>query len=152
MFTIYLPAVGEGVASSRRLNSFPANTEGSELVLLVDDEKQLREILGSILQTKGYRVLQAEDALSALDIIEKQATPIDLLVTDILMPGMSGAALAKQLNRTRDLTRAVFISGYAENFLQHDLDGFPEAIVLQKPFSAETFLQSVRMLLERKPQ
>lgn len=150
MFTIYLPAVGDGVASSRRLNSFPANTEGSELVLLVDDEQPLRNVLSTILQTKGYRVLEAEDARTAIQIFEKQTSPVDLLVTDIMMPGMTGPALAKQLNQTRNLSRAVFISGYAENFLEPDLDGFPEAIVLQKPFSAETFLQSVRMLLERK--
>jgi len=152
MFTIYLPAVGDGVASSRQLNSFPANTEGSELILLVDDEKPLRNVLCTILETKGYRVLEAEDARSAMQILDTQTAPVDLLVTDIVMPGMSGPALAKQLNRTRNLKRAVFISGYSENFLEPELDGFPESIVLQKPFSAEAFLKSVRMLLERKLQ
>jgi len=152
MFTIYLPAVGDGVASSRQLNSFPANTEGSELILLVDDEKPLRNVLCTILETKGYRVLEAEDARSAMQILDTQTAPVDLLVTDIVMPGMSGPALAKQLNRTRNLRRAVFISGYSENFLEPELDGFPESIVLQKPFSAEAFLKSVRMLLERKLQ
>ena len=80
MFTIYLPAVGEGVASSRRLNSFPANTEGSETVLLVDDNDFVRGFIRHVLVSTGYSVQEARDGCEALKIDEHFKEPIHLLL------------------------------------------------------------------------
>lgn len=149
MFTIYLPALNELVISSSQYNSLSSTTEGSEVVLVVDDEDQLRKILCTTLSSKGYRVLEAADAHSALAILENRTIPVDLLVTDVIMPGLSGAELARRLHRAGQIRRAVFISGYADDFLNPDLDDFPNAIVLQKPMSADGFLKSVRMVLDK---
>ncbi len=150
MFTIYLPAVSDPAKSSFQLDSCPVNPGGNEVVLVVDDEEQLRKILCTTLRSKGYCVLEADSANSAMQIIENRTGPIDLLVTDIVMPGMSGPDLARSLRQSGQVPRAILISGYADDFLNSDLNDVPATIVLQKPIPAEGLLRSVRMLLDRK--
>src|SRR5215469_2745407 len=92
----------------------------NKTILLADDEPQLRNLLCLILETCGYSLLVAKDAQDALEIVSKSAEPIDLLVSDIEMPGMTGPELAKQIRRFRPYLKILLISGYSRSVLTVD--------------------------------
>ena len=116
--------------------------------MLVEDDPAVRAVVRDTLRRQGYTVLVASDALSALRV--EAATPgsIDLLVTDVVMPGMSGRALADQLQEFRPGLRVLFISGYADNaVLRHGVLE-PGLNYLQKPFTPEQLARKVRDVLD----
>jgi hypothetical protein len=118
---------------------------GDETVLLVEDEAALRDVATEFLEAKGYQVLSATNAAEALQICSN-GKKIDLLVTDLVMPGISGKELANRIFEKRPATHIVFMSGYTENHhLVDDLE-FP-AEFLQKPFSLSTLAKTIRRAL-----
>jgi len=149
-FSIYLPVTQDeetGVAA-------PVSTSvdtGTETVLLVEDEDEVRTVLHQILTGKGYRVFQASSGAEGLAIARLSRGPIHLLLTDVTMPQMKGTELAARLRAERPQTRVIFMSGYNEETLPAD-----ELTCLQKPFSAQTLTQAVRAILdateEERPQ
>jgi two-component system cell cycle sensor histidine kinase/response regulator CckA len=144
-FSIYLPVTreGEGV----RVGT-PAGLadRGSETILLVEDEDEVRTVLHQILVSRGYRVLQAGSGEEALVISRLHRGSIHLLLTDVTMPEMKGPELAQRLRGERPLTRVVFMSGYNEELLS---DGGPASPVsMQKPFSPQTLSETVRLVLD----
>jgi len=123
---------------------------GSETVLLVEDEYQVRKLVHEVLQSRGYRVLAAKDALEAIPLEENYPGRIDLLITDVVMPGMSGRELAQHLGATRPETKVLFISGYTDDaILRHGVTA-PGTAFLQKPFALEDLLQRARTLLDAR--
>jgi CheY-like chemotaxis protein len=150
VFSIYLPVTQDeetGVAA-------PVSTSpdtGTETVLLVEDEDEVRTVLHQILTGKGYRVFQASSGAEGLAIARLSRGPIHLLLTDVTMPQMKGTELAARLRAERPQTRVIFMSGYNEETLPAD-----ELTCLQKPFSARTLTQAVRAILdateEERPQ
>jgi CheY-like chemotaxis protein len=121
---------------------------GSETVLLVEDESSVKRMVREILAKLGYTVLDAGDGQSALDVCGAQQAPIHLLVTDVVMPGMTGPDLARAVKILRPETKVIFMSGYTENsVLANDLIE-PDANFLQKPFTPEEFAQRVRAVLD----
>ncbi|HEX3528320.1 MAG TPA: response regulator [Thermoanaerobaculia bacterium] len=150
VFSIYLPVTQDeetGVAA-------PVSTSpdtGTETVLLVEDEDEVRTVLHQILTGKGYRVFQASSGAEGLAIARLARGPIHLLLTDVTMPQMKGTELAARLRAERPQTRVIFMSGYNEETLPAD-----ELTCLQKPFSARTLTQAVRAILdateEERPQ
>jgi PAS domain S-box-containing protein len=119
---------------------------GAETILLVEDQEEVRKFIATILGEYGYKVVQAQDAAQALRLCAAQ--PVDLLVTDVVMPKMSGVELAERLRLTLPGLRAIFISGYSEDTHAQQRESVPDAGFLQKPFSPEALAKKVREVLE----
>ncbi len=146
-FEIYLPQA-DGVAAKPETEATPSDSlRGTETVLVVEDEAGVRELACQFLRVKGYNVLDAENGQQALEIASKHSGTIDLLLSDMIMPKMNGGELAGRLKTIRPGIRVAFMSGYSE-FSRGDLGrDFPEAPVLQKPFSPVSLVEIVRTAL-----
>src|SRR5579859_73964 len=148
-FEIFLPAVNEPEPESVAKEKIGIDAVGSETILIVDDEEGVREVATQYLSARGYRVLAAESATKALELAAAHAGPIHVLVTDAVMPGMSGAALAKTLLGQRPETKVLFMSGYSEDAsLLEDARARGEAF-LQKPFGLDSLAERLRELLSK---
>jgi signal transduction histidine kinase len=148
-FEIYLPqAAGKAASADPEEKNSPI-PRGSETVLVVEDESGVRELACQFLRVKGYNVLEAEGGHAALDVARRYPGVIHLLLSDMVMPRMSGGELAAQLKAILPDIRIAFMSGYSE-FSRGDLGkGFPDAPVLQKPFSPASLVEIVREALAR---
>jgi two-component system, cell cycle sensor histidine kinase and response regulator CckA len=123
---------------------------GAETILLVEDEEMVRLLLCAVLERSGYRVLEARRGDEGLQVAERTREPIHLLVTDVIMPQMGGAELARRLASAHPETRVLFMSGYTDGALSLN-EGFPEeAAFLQKPFTPDVLARKVREVLERQ--
>ena len=122
-------------------------SDGTETVLVVEDEEAVRHLVCRVLRAKGYRVLEAPNAESALLVAGSTPAPIDLLVTDMVMPGMGGTTLATELVAVRPAMRVLFITGYAPEAVERR-GRLPDASgLLEKPFSADQLARKVREIL-----
>ncbi|HEU4566235.1 MAG TPA: MASE1 domain-containing protein, partial [Gemmatimonadaceae bacterium] len=148
---IYLPAVEEPVPEAAR-GATPVAERGSETILLVEDDRSIREIIRRILTGAGYVVLVAESPEDALRIAAAQAAPIHLLFTDVVMPGLRGAELAKRITGASPETKVLYTSGYAEGTVAPDGALGPGAQLLGKSFDAEQLLRKVRQVLDAADQ
>jgi two-component system cell cycle sensor histidine kinase/response regulator CckA len=146
-FKVYLPRVdGSGGARGReRVDRFEAR--GSETILLVEDDAGVRRLACELLQVAGYTVLAAAGGAEALAIAEKYPGPVDLLLTDVVMPGMSGRDLARRLAERRPETKVVFMSGYTDDAIVHHGVLSPGTLLLGKPFTPATLGRRVREAL-----
>ncbi|WIM97672.1 ATP-binding protein [Actinoplanes oblitus] len=145
--TVVLPA-GEPVPA-QAAEETPAATRGhGETVLVAEDEDALRDVAGRILTGAGYQVLAADCGQKALEVAARHGGEIDLLLSDVVMPGMLGKELAERLTDVRPATRVLYMSGYAQPVLasQGNLD--PGVVLLEKPFSAKDLLTAVRKRLD----
>jgi two-component system cell cycle sensor histidine kinase/response regulator CckA len=148
-FKIYLPQV-DGPIGPALLTTGPL-PRGTETILLVEDQAQVRAVARSILQRHGYLVLEARDADDALQISRQHDRPIDLLLTDVVMPQLSGPALATQILATRRELRVLCMSGYTDDsIVRHGLLE-AEMAYLQKPITPETLTRKVREVLDARP-
>ena len=127
------------------------STAGSETILLVEDEAVVRMLVAEILETTGYTVLQAADGPSALELLRRHAGQVELLVTDVVMPGMSGPEVAQAVTAMRPDTHVLYTSGYTDSAIGHHGVLEPGIAFLQKPFSADELTQKVRALLDGSP-
>jgi CheY-like chemotaxis protein len=145
-FTVYLPRFN-GPAAPAELVPEPAVAGGTETLLLVEDDPAVRAIAARVLTAKGYRVLEAENGLAALEVAERRACKIDLLVTDVVMPQMGGKELVERLRAMLPELRVLFTSGYTadESIQQGDLGH--GTTLLQKPFTASVLAQRIREAL-----
>jgi CheY-like chemotaxis protein len=123
---------------------------GMETVLVVEDEGGLRELTKRLLQRMGYTVLLAADAAEALRIFEHSPS-IDVLLTDVVMPGASGPDLTQQLVEQRPELRVIYMSGYTEDAIVHHGVLKPGIAFLHKPFTAETLGRKLRDVLDAPP-
>ena len=147
-FEIYLPEQDRGLLSVRPQSIAPAARGGKETVLLVEDESQVRKLIFEVLRARGYQVLAAKDGLEAIPLQEQYAERIDLLITDVVMPGMSGRELAEHVVATRPELKVLFISGYTDDAVLRLGKSGPGTSFLQKPFALDALLQRVRALLD----
>jgi CheY-like chemotaxis protein len=148
-FRIYLPRVDESPEVPRPEPSASA-AGGSETILLVEDDAAVRELVGRVLSDRGYRVLAAAGGAEALRLAEQSGARIDLLLTDVVMPEMSGPALAEQLQARHPRTRVLYMSGYTENTVVHHgvLQG--GLAFLPKPCPTDVLLRRVRETLDAR--
>jgi len=149
-FQIFLPQVSEPAAIITPGAPVAEARGGPETILLVEDSEPLRKLTRVFLESHGFQVLVAQDGEEALQVEARHAGKIDLLLTDIVMPGMNGRVLAERLLSKRPGTRVQYISGYADNFIA--LQGAFEQgmVLLHKPFTEEALLRKVREVLDAK--
>jgi two-component system cell cycle sensor histidine kinase/response regulator CckA len=152
VFKIYLPCAVEATLS-RHVGVAKAEgiTRGSETLLLVEDEYAVRQATGEFLRLQGYQVIEAKDGLDALAVASRHPSKIDIIVSDVVMPNMSGGELAKALARVRPDTRFLFVSGYAgKTVLDHKVVDL-ETNFLQKPYTLRQLSAKIRAALGRVP-
>jgi len=148
VFEVYLPQQPQRAVSAQPENVAPAVRGGSETVLLVEDEPQVRDLVLAVLKTRGYRVLCSENGAEAMRLEREHPGRIHLLITDVVMPGMSGRELAEHLLSLRPELKVLFMSGYTDDaVLRHGVIA-PGSAFLQKPFALEDLLQRTRALLD----
>jgi PAS domain S-box-containing protein len=146
-FTIYLP-MAEGVPESEvEAEGWGEIPRGTGTILVVEDEDAVRYLACRVLRGNGYRVLEAGDPAVALRVVQSEAQPIDLLVTDIVMPVMSGPALAERLVAARPDLKVLYITGYAEAAIERQGALPAGGALLEKPFTAQQLADSVRRAL-----
>jgi PAS domain S-box-containing protein len=151
-FKIHLPRTEEEVDESGPGRKGVEALEGTETLLLVEDEDAVRSLVRNVLKEKGYRILEASRGEEALELAEQYWGPIDLLVTDVVMPQMGGRELARRLVSLHPQIKVLYISGYADNpsWYQGGLDS--GVAFLQKPFSPEALAHKVREVLGGPPR
>jgi len=151
-FKIYLP-VATGEIQTDVENIAPASEVhgGNETILVVEDEALVRDVTRAMLARRGYRVLVASDGEHALRVAAEYFGPIDLLLTDVIMPRANGRRVAEQLRMVRPNVRVVYMSGYTEDAIVHH--GVLEAgiVLLEKPFTERDLARTVREVLEVEP-
>jgi PAS domain S-box-containing protein len=147
-FRIWLPRVAAEAEHEAPPSAEPAPAAGCETILLVEDEGVVRELVAEILESSGYSVLQAADGPSALELLRRHSGRVDLLVTDVVMPGMSGPEVAQAVTAMRPGTQVLYTSGYTDSAIGHHGVLEPGIAFLQKPFSADDLTRKVRQLLD----
>jgi two-component system, cell cycle sensor histidine kinase and response regulator CckA len=149
-FEIYLPQVSGSVTTLDLETKPSAIPQGSETILVAEDEAGVSELACQFLRVKGYTVLEAKDGPEALEIAAQHPGKIHLLLSDMVMPKMSGGELAGKLKAIRPTIQVAFMSGYSEfsrGGIAHD---FAQAPILQKPFSPTSLVEIVREALAKK--
>jgi two-component system cell cycle sensor histidine kinase/response regulator CckA len=147
-FKVFLPVVEHPDQTQPAKKTEEVSLRGSETVLLVEDAQSVRIVVRGYLESGGYFVLAPETLGQVLELAQKHQGPIQLLLTDVVMPGMGGAELAKQIKSVRPDIKVLYMSGYAPRAAGRD-EGLEEgAPFLQKPFTSEDFLRSVRRVLD----
>jgi CheY-like chemotaxis protein len=146
-FKVYLPIVEAAIGEIHPSIS-PPTLRGSETILLVEDEEQVRVVARGILKRQGYRVIEAQNGGDALLRCETHSGTIDLLLSDVVMPQMSGPELAKRLARARPTMKILCMSGYADDAVVRH--GALEAGIafIQKPFTPDSLARKVREVLD----
>jgi PAS domain S-box-containing protein len=144
---VYLPAVAEEAESKSKLSQ-AVLVGGSEMILLAEDEAGIRRIVEQVLSSQGYQVLAARDGAQALELVGQLEKPPDLLVTDVVMPGMGGRELAERLVALHPALKVLYISGYTEDIIA-DRGTLKGDDLLSKPFGAATLVAKVREVLDR---
>lgn len=150
VFSVYLPVFA---ATDGEIDSVqPAIVEdlwGHATILLVEDEDAVRIFAAKALENKGYKVLSAASGEAALELFHSTPNPIDLVVSDVVMPQMDGPALARQLRALKPDIKIIFVSGYAEETLRKSIDT-PDVAFLPKPFSLKELAAAVKRALEAR--
>ena len=149
-FNIYMPLVEGELNHPQEKNEFEVELFGDETILLVEDETAVLELTRKILTGYGYKIVEASDGIEALKIYKNSSEKIALLITDIVMPRMSGRELAEKILQANPNMRVLFSSGYTDDkfMMRGTEDKFMDYI--NKPFTSETLAHKVRQLLDKK--
>jgi two-component system cell cycle sensor histidine kinase/response regulator CckA len=148
-FMIYLPRVEQDQTPKREvLNELPPC--GNETILIAEDEPMVRTMTRKILELSGYQVLEAESGLAAVELSKSHDGPVHLLLTDVVMPQMSGPRLSEEIGSLRPEVKTLFMSGYTDSAIVHHgvlQEGMP---FLQKPFTPDALVRKVRRVLDAR--
>ena len=145
-FKVYLPTTGEPATAAPPAPE-AVTLRGTETILVVEDQEQVRAIVCSILNRHGYRVLEARGPAEAIALCEKNQ-PLDLLLTDVVMPAMGGRELAARIRALQPQVRVLFMSGYTDNAIVHHGVLDPGVMLLEKPITPEALARKVRLALD----
>ena len=150
-FRVYLPRVTETAEPAEPTVITPAPARGAEAILLVEDDAAVRAMVAEVLDLHGYSVLVAASPAEALDIAERHSQPLDMVISDVVMPKMNGPALVAKLREVRPGLKAMLMSGYTgDTMLNRGLDG-RQIPFLEKPFTVKGIATKVRDILDGKP-
>jgi len=145
------PAISGTLAAAdqvkRAANAAGADLTGEGTILLVEDEEGLRALNARGLASRGYTVLEAGNGVEAIDVLEKSAKPVDLVVSDVVMPEMDGPTLARELRIRNPGLKIIFVSGYAEDAFQKSLPEHGQFAFLPKPFTLKQLVAAVKETL-----
>jgi two-component system cell cycle sensor histidine kinase/response regulator CckA len=147
IFSIYLPRCepeAPAVAEPRRVAPPEDDLTGRGVVLLIEDEAPVRAFAARALKLRGYEVLEAANAEEALELLEDPSLHVDVLVSDVVMPGMDGPSCVREARRARPDVKVVFVSGYAEDSLKRGMEGLENCSFLPKPFSLNELTAKVK--------
>ncbi len=145
-FKIFLPRISQAVQAEKVVTGFTGTLSGTATILLVEDEHPLRELTRNLLEGAGYNVLEAERPDKAIEIAIGHHEPIDLMLTDMIMPGMNGLVLAANLAPIRPAMKVVYMSGYTG--FTHPGVADSGVTLLTKPFTRESLLRKLHEVLE----
>jgi PAS domain S-box-containing protein len=148
-FKIYLPRVDEPADELKVKAVVEELPRGSEAILVVEDEEEVRKVAIRILKRQGYTVFDTPDGEGALVICEKQKEPLHLILTDVVMPGMSGRRLAERCRQIRQDFKVLYMSGYTDNAIVHHGVLEEGMNYIQKPFTVEDLARKVRNVLDK---
>ena len=148
-FKIYLPVSGEAHVEKETKEKISADLKGSETILLVEDNEQVRNLAFAILERQGYTVLTAESGSIILTILATNNRPVDLLLTDVIMPGMNGRDLFVKVSEQHPGIKILYMSGYTDNTIANHGVLDEGVHFIQKPFSAQSLAAKVREVLDR---
>ncbi len=149
-FKVYFPRADEEIEGVKNEQAPAARSlEGSETILVVEDDEMLRKMTERMLKGYGYSVITARDGAEALQISGTHGGPINLMLTDVIMPGMSGQDLAEQLESSAPEIKVLYMSGYTDNAIAHHGVLEKDVDFLQKPFTRESLGKKVREVLDR---
>ena len=154
-FEVFLPRSEESTRAARRAQALAVtdaaatDSAGTETILLVEDEAVVRRLAADLLASAGYQVIGVGNGVEALTAIESHAGTIHLLLTDVILPGMSGVELAERFRALCPSARTVFMSGYTADALAEQAHLASDIAFLQKPFNADGLMHSVRAALDR---
>jgi nitrogen-specific signal transduction histidine kinase len=148
-FEVYLPALAETTTAASEAESRPGPRGGTETILLVEDDADVRLVTRITLERHGYRVLEAPDGLAALELWRQHRDAVALLLTDLVMPGeLDGRELAQRLRADRPQLKVIYTSGYSPELAGRELHSRSGEAFLQKPCPAERLLETVRECLD----
>jgi two-component system, cell cycle sensor histidine kinase and response regulator CckA len=151
-FKILIPVVAAGDSSEPPVPDEPVRAAEGETILLVEDEAGVRRFVRSMLEKRGYRVVEAEDAVQALALASDSTCQIDLLLTDVIMPKMNGPQLAEQIHTHRPQMRTLFMSGYTDRAIRLQDRLGEGAAFIQKPFTPQLLALRIREVLGNAPR
>jgi CheY-like chemotaxis protein len=149
-FKVYLPVSEEIALETNTEVEVPTKLMGTETILIVEDKEQVREYCHTVLERQGYKVLEAEDGPEALTILALHGAPVNLLLTDVVMPKMNGKELFVRATERQPGLKVLYMSGYTDNVIAHRgvLD---EGIAfIQKPFTVQALTAKVREVMARE--
>ncbi len=146
IFKIYLPAIAAESPGQGKQETPPANGKG-ELILVVEDDPALRTLFARMIGNLGYRVKVAGNGTEALNVVKDDGLHPDLMITDVVMPGMNGRVLAQQLGKVQPGLRVLYTSGYTDNAIVHHGVAAPNTPFLQKPFNVTDLATKIHELL-----
>jgi len=145
-FHIYLPQV-VGTAEKHAAPVAAATAGGTETVLLVEDEESVRHLVRDTLAAKGYKVVEAENGEAGLAAAARHMGKIDLVITDVVMPGMGGREMVEHISMTRPQAKVLYLSGYTEDAILSEGSIQSGTAFLQKPFTLQNLSRKVREVL-----
>ncbi|MEW6750399.1 MAG: PAS domain-containing protein [Candidatus Latescibacterota bacterium] len=149
-FSLYLPQAAPAAETPAPFEAAAGDSRGDETVLVVEDDQHVRELVARVLQSCGYTVLEGQDGAEALQVLSRCQGTVHLLVTDVVMPGMTGIELAERVRRSRPQIRILYMSGYSEHAaLSPDVRSMP---LIQKPFAPDALTRQVRRALDEGPR
>lgn len=151
-FHVYLPRTEEALTASMPARTWNLSPSGSETILVVEDQENVRKLTREVLSLGGYKILEAASAEEALEISDRYAEKIHLLLTDVVLPGMSGKELADVLESRRSIIKVLFMSGYSQSVFSRRGIRLEEGGYLQKPFTPELLTGAVRNALDSNNQ
>ena len=147
-FKVYLPRVyqqeTEEVEEKPQIDVKKADMTGDATILLVEDEDAVRMFASRALSGRGYEVLEADSGETALEVMENYDGEIDLVLSDVVMPEMDGPTMLKEMRKRGVMTKFIFISGYAEDAFEKNLEGADDFAFLAKPFSLKQLTGAVK--------
>ena len=149
-FRVYLPRVEDSLTPQEVRDVSQNIPRGTETILLVEDEQGVRDLAREYLEISGYKVLVAENGAAAVQAASEHKGAIDLIMTDVVMPGLSGSELTKRIEAIRPGIRIMYMSGYTDQAIVHHGILGPDIVLLQKPFTLNALAHKLREALAKK--